>query len=144
MLTPRNFSGHAFSNIVITFLFPSGRDDSLKSPTCVDLVNNCPHLTSLSLRGFKLHDCKVRTLVKVHIFASKVILVQYEAKIITLQFFGLLCWILVVNGVNSLPLLVRSYFCSNYMAMNTIYCLAAIGSSELSPDRINCYLIYCL
>ncbi|XP_030462171.2 F-box protein SKIP17-like isoform X2 [Syzygium oleosum] len=42
----------------------TGRDDSLKSPTCVDLVNNCPHLTSLSLRGFKLHDCKVRTLVK--------------------------------------------------------------------------------
>ncbi|XP_031400514.1 F-box protein At4g02733-like isoform X2 [Punica granatum] len=42
----------------------TGRDDSLKSPTCVDLVNSCPHLTSLSLRGFKLHDCKVRTLVK--------------------------------------------------------------------------------
>lgn len=42
----------------------TGRDDSLKSPTCVDLVNNCPNLTSLSLRGFKLHDCKVRVLVK--------------------------------------------------------------------------------
>ncbi|KAI4349502.1 hypothetical protein L6164_010085 [Bauhinia variegata] len=42
----------------------TGRDDSLKIPTCKDLVNNCPHLTSLSLRGFKLHDCKVRILVK--------------------------------------------------------------------------------
>lgn len=42
----------------------TGRDDSLKSPTCVDLVNNCPHLTSLALRGFKLHDYKVRLLVK--------------------------------------------------------------------------------
>ncbi|KAI4301248.1 hypothetical protein L6164_034543 [Bauhinia variegata] len=42
----------------------TGRDDSLKTPTCIDLVNNCPHLTSLSLRGFKLHDCKVRILVK--------------------------------------------------------------------------------
>ncbi|KAK6286330.1 hypothetical protein POUND7_012509 [Theobroma cacao] len=42
----------------------TGRDDSLKSPTCVDLVNNCPNLSSLSLRGFKLHDYKVRILVK--------------------------------------------------------------------------------
>ncbi|CAL5425234.1 unnamed protein product [Camellia sinensis] len=42
----------------------TGRDDSLKLPTCCDLVNNCPHLTSLSLRGFKLHDHKVRILVK--------------------------------------------------------------------------------
>ncbi|KAH7517225.1 hypothetical protein FEM48_Zijuj09G0040400 [Ziziphus jujuba var. spinosa] len=42
----------------------TGRDDSLKSPTCVDFVNNCPHLTSLALRGFKLHDYKVRILVK--------------------------------------------------------------------------------
>ncbi|KAI4326511.1 hypothetical protein MLD38_031819 [Melastoma candidum] len=42
----------------------TGRDDSLKSPTCIELVNNCPHLNSLSLRGFKLHDCKVKTLVK--------------------------------------------------------------------------------
>lgn len=42
----------------------TGRDDSLKSPTCIDLVNNCPHLTSLALRGFKLHDYKVRILVK--------------------------------------------------------------------------------
>ncbi|OMP05055.1 hypothetical protein COLO4_09077 [Corchorus olitorius] len=41
-----------------------GRDDSLKSPTCVELVNNCPNLSSLSLRGFKLHDYKVRILVK--------------------------------------------------------------------------------
>ncbi|CAI8614226.1 unnamed protein product [Vicia faba] len=42
----------------------TGRDDSLKMQTCSELVNNCPHLTSLSLRGFKLHDCKVRILVK--------------------------------------------------------------------------------
>ncbi|WCJ21543.1 F-box/RNI-like superfamily protein [Euphorbia peplus] len=42
----------------------SGRDESLKSPTCVDLVNNCPNINSLALRGFKLHDCKVRILVK--------------------------------------------------------------------------------
>lgn len=42
----------------------TGRDDSLKTQTCSELVNNCPHLTSLSLRGFKLHDCKVRILVK--------------------------------------------------------------------------------
>ncbi|KAF5455024.1 hypothetical protein F2P56_024643 [Juglans regia] len=41
-----------------------GRDDSLKSATCIDLVNNCPHLSSLALRGFKLHDYKVRILVK--------------------------------------------------------------------------------
>ncbi|KAK6940806.1 hypothetical protein RJ641_030337, partial [Dillenia turbinata] len=42
----------------------TGRDDSLKASTCVDLVNNCPHLNSLALRGFKLHDYKVRILVK--------------------------------------------------------------------------------
>ncbi|KAM7527193.1 hypothetical protein LguiB_030603 [Lonicera macranthoides] len=42
----------------------TGRDDSLKLPTCHDLVNNCSHLTSLTLRGFKLHDYKARVLVK--------------------------------------------------------------------------------
>ncbi|KAJ6938786.1 F-box protein SKIP17-like [Populus alba x Populus x berolinensis] len=42
----------------------TGRDDSLKSPTCVELVNNCPNLTSLALRGFKLYDYKLRILVK--------------------------------------------------------------------------------
>ncbi|KAI8522910.1 hypothetical protein RHMOL_Rhmol13G0033500 [Rhododendron molle] len=42
----------------------AGRDDSLKWPTCNDLVKNCPHITSLALRGFKLHDNKVRVLVK--------------------------------------------------------------------------------
>lgn len=42
----------------------TGRDDSLKLPTCSDLVNNCPHLSSLSLRGFKLHDYKARILIK--------------------------------------------------------------------------------
>ncbi|KAL8530611.1 hypothetical protein ACS0TY_007588 [Phlomoides rotata] len=42
----------------------TGRDDSLKIPTCNELVNNCPYLSSLALRGFKLHDIKVRVLVK--------------------------------------------------------------------------------
>ncbi|XP_057963929.1 F-box protein SKIP17-like isoform X4 [Malania oleifera] len=42
----------------------TGRDDSLKSPTCIDLVNNCPNLNSLALRGFKLQDYKARVLVK--------------------------------------------------------------------------------
>ncbi|KAL6968315.1 hypothetical protein U1Q18_034119 [Sarracenia purpurea var. burkii] len=42
----------------------TGKDDSLKLQTCSDLVNNCPHLSSLALRGFKLHDCKVRVLFK--------------------------------------------------------------------------------
>ncbi|XP_015948398.1 F-box protein SKIP17 [Arachis duranensis] len=42
----------------------TGRDDSLKTQTCLELVDNCPHLTSLSLRGFKLHDYKIRVLVK--------------------------------------------------------------------------------
>ncbi|KAG5246216.1 F-box protein [Salix suchowensis] len=42
----------------------TGRDDSLKIPTCVHLVNNCPNLTSLALRGFKLYDYNLRILVK--------------------------------------------------------------------------------
>ncbi|KAK9139809.1 hypothetical protein Scep_009490 [Stephania cephalantha] len=42
----------------------TGRDDSLKSQTCVDLVNGCPLVTSLSLRGFKLLDYKIRVLLK--------------------------------------------------------------------------------
>ncbi|XP_010908931.2 F-box protein SKIP17 [Elaeis guineensis] len=42
----------------------TGRDDSLKSPTCIGLVNGCPNLTTLALRGFKLHDHKVRILLK--------------------------------------------------------------------------------
>jgi F-box/leucine-rich repeat protein 2/20 len=50
---------------IFCFSKTSGRDDSLKSPTCIDLVDNCPHLSSLALRGFKLHDYKVRILVKV-------------------------------------------------------------------------------
>lgn len=48
-----------------SLLFLTGRDDSLKSQACNDLVNRCPHLTSLALRGFKLQDYKVRILVKV-------------------------------------------------------------------------------
>ncbi|THG18379.1 hypothetical protein TEA_015454 [Camellia sinensis var. sinensis] len=59
---------NAYSNISSPFLcshpYWLGRDDSLKFPTCSDLVNNCPHLTSLALRGFKLQDYKVRVLVK--------------------------------------------------------------------------------
>lgn len=51
---------------LFAYNFPiSGRDESLKLPTCVDLVNKCPNIESLALRGFKLHDCKVRILVKV-------------------------------------------------------------------------------
>ncbi|KAG6438313.1 hypothetical protein SASPL_103250 [Salvia splendens] len=42
----------------------TGRDDSLTLATCNDIVNNCPYLSSLALRGFKLHDRKVRDLVK--------------------------------------------------------------------------------
>ncbi|XP_020099423.1 F-box protein SKIP17-like isoform X2 [Ananas comosus] len=42
-----------------------GRDDGLKSSTCSDLVKGCPNISSLSLRGFKLHDHKVSILVKI-------------------------------------------------------------------------------
>ncbi|KAL1547238.1 F-box protein SKIP17-like isoform X1 [Salvia divinorum] len=42
----------------------TGRGGSLKFATCYFLVNNCPYLFSLALRGFKLHDPKVRVLVK--------------------------------------------------------------------------------
>ncbi|GAB2241385.1 hypothetical protein Droror1_Dr00018160 [Drosera rotundifolia] len=42
----------------------AGRDDSIKLQTCVNFVNNCPELTTLALRGVKLHDPKVRILVK--------------------------------------------------------------------------------
>ncbi|KAJ0982295.1 hypothetical protein J5N97_010550 [Dioscorea zingiberensis] len=42
----------------------TGRDDSLKSTTCLDLASGCPSLISLALRGFKLHDHKVKTLLK--------------------------------------------------------------------------------
>nr|CAD1832555.1 unnamed protein product [Ananas comosus var. bracteatus] len=44
--------------------FDIGRDDGLKSSTCSDLVKGCPNISSLSLRGFKLHDHKVSILVK--------------------------------------------------------------------------------
>lgn len=56
----------------------AGRDDSLKSQTCVDLVNNCPDLTSLALRGFKLHDYKVRILVKVYPAISRIHMPQFH------------------------------------------------------------------
>ncbi|KAJ6832444.1 F-box protein-like isoform X1 [Iris pallida] len=42
----------------------AGRDNSLSSATCVDLVNGCPRINSLGLRGFKVHDHKARSLVK--------------------------------------------------------------------------------
>lgn len=42
----------------------AGRDCSFKLQSCSDLVNNCPNISSLALRGFKLHDTKVRVLFK--------------------------------------------------------------------------------
>ncbi|KAI3506766.1 hypothetical protein L1887_21330 [Cichorium endivia] len=42
----------------------TGRDDGLKYPTCNEFVHNCPSITTLALKGFKLHDYKVRMLVK--------------------------------------------------------------------------------
>ncbi|KAJ0807829.1 putative leucine-rich repeat domain superfamily [Helianthus annuus] len=42
----------------------TGRDDGLKFPTCNEFVHNCPNITTLALKGFKLHDYKARMLVK--------------------------------------------------------------------------------
>nr|XP_043609415.1 F-box protein At4g02760-like [Erigeron canadensis] len=42
----------------------TGRDDGLKYPTCNEFVLNCPNITTLALKGFKLHDYKARMLVK--------------------------------------------------------------------------------
>ncbi|KAI3732397.1 hypothetical protein L1987_63602 [Smallanthus sonchifolius] len=42
----------------------TGRDDGLKYPTCNEFVHSCPNTTTLALKGFKLQDYKVRTLVK--------------------------------------------------------------------------------
>ncbi|RWV89037.1 hypothetical protein GW17_00048841 [Ensete ventricosum] len=42
----------------------TGRDYGLNTPTCTGLVNGCPNLMSLALRGFKLHDHKVSILIK--------------------------------------------------------------------------------
>ncbi|CAH9078411.1 unnamed protein product [Cuscuta epithymum] len=42
----------------------AGRDCSLKLQLCCDLSSNCPNLSSLTLRGFKLHDSRVCVLVK--------------------------------------------------------------------------------
>ncbi|XP_076941448.1 F-box protein At4g02760-like [Bidens hawaiensis] len=42
----------------------TGRDDGLKFPTCNEFVLNCPNITTLALKGFKLHDYKARMLVK--------------------------------------------------------------------------------
>ncbi|RZC48872.1 hypothetical protein C5167_017295 [Papaver somniferum] len=44
--------------------YKTGRDDSLKSTTCVGFINGCPRLTSLALRGFILQDYKIRILMK--------------------------------------------------------------------------------
>ncbi|TKY52630.1 F-box protein [Spatholobus suberectus] len=55
---------HLIERLFLSLLKQVSRDDSLKTQTCEELVNNCPHLASLSLRGFKLHDYKVRVLVK--------------------------------------------------------------------------------
>nr|KAJ0228541.1 hypothetical protein LSAT_V11C100044430 [Lactuca sativa] len=40
------------------------RDDGLKFPTCNGFVLNCPNMTTLALKGFKLHDYKAHMLVK--------------------------------------------------------------------------------
>ncbi|KAL7603183.1 hypothetical protein Lser_V15G16737 [Lactuca serriola] len=40
------------------------RDDGLKFPTCNEFVLNCPNITTLALKGFKLHDYKAHMLVK--------------------------------------------------------------------------------
>ncbi|KAL7607738.1 hypothetical protein Lser_V15G12855 [Lactuca serriola] len=40
------------------------RDDGLKFPTCNAFVLNCPNITTLALKGFKLHDYKAHMLVK--------------------------------------------------------------------------------
>ncbi|MFS8014555.1 putative leucine-rich repeat domain superfamily, F-box-like domain superfamily [Helianthus anomalus] len=42
----------------------TGRDDGLKHPTCYEFVHSCPNITTLALKGFKLHDYKARMLVK--------------------------------------------------------------------------------
>ncbi|RAL43500.1 hypothetical protein DM860_012641 [Cuscuta australis] len=42
----------------------AGRDCSFKLQSCSDLVSNCPNISSLALRGYKLHDSKVRVLFK--------------------------------------------------------------------------------
>ncbi|KAL1312204.1 hypothetical protein AAHE18_16G020800 [Arachis hypogaea] len=42
----------------------TGRNKILNIQTCSHLVAGCPHLTSLSLRGIRIHDYKVRILVK--------------------------------------------------------------------------------
>ncbi|MFS8015313.1 putative Longin-like domain superfamily, AP complex, mu/sigma subunit protein [Helianthus anomalus] len=41
-----------------------GRDDGLKHPTCYEFMHSCPNITTLALKGFKLHDYKARMLVK--------------------------------------------------------------------------------
>ena len=75
--------------LFIAILQMTGRDDSLKSPTCVDLVQKCPRLVSLALRGFKLHDYKVRILLKV-MSAFTRNLVMHTYKIISLSDFRFL------------------------------------------------------
>uniref|UniRef100_A0A251TFL4 Putative adaptor protein complex, sigma subunit, AP complex, mu/sigma subunit n=1 Tax=Helianthus annuus TaxID=4232 RepID=A0A251TFL4_HELAN len=41
-----------------------GRDDGLKHPTCYEFVHSCPNITTLAIKGFKLHGYKARMLVK--------------------------------------------------------------------------------
>ncbi|XP_020574795.1 F-box protein SKIP17-like [Phalaenopsis equestris] len=54
---------HSIEQLFVESL-ETGCDDSLKSQTCADLVNGCPQIISLTLRGFKLNDHKVRILIK--------------------------------------------------------------------------------
>ncbi|CAI9284922.1 unnamed protein product [Lactuca saligna] len=45
-------------------VYVAGRDDGLKFPTCNEFVLNYPNITTLALKGFKLHDYKAHMLVK--------------------------------------------------------------------------------
>ncbi|KAK1437278.1 hypothetical protein QVD17_03068 [Tagetes erecta] len=42
----------------------TGRDDCWKTPACNEFVRNCPNITTLALKGFKLQDYKVHMLLK--------------------------------------------------------------------------------
>lgn len=44
----------------------------MNSSTCIEMVNGCPNLMSLALRGFKLHDHKIRILIKVVTFSFSI------------------------------------------------------------------------
>lgn len=66
-----------FSSSYLSFWPCTGRDDSLNSSTCIEMVNGCPNLMSLALRGFKLHDHKIRILIKVVTFSFSINLFDF-------------------------------------------------------------------